>query len=215
MLLALRPAHLTEVHQAFAARLDFNECAVVREAHNLAGELRADRVALRHRGPGIGQELFAPERHASLFTIVFQDLDFDFLTWAYSVQRTCDAAPRHVRDMQQAVNAAQVHECAVTSHVLHDAAYDLSLRHRVEHCLPLRLHLLVQDRAPAHHHIPALAIHLHYANREFTVFPLIDVSYRVRIGLRRRQKSAHTDVHHQPALDVIHNLPDHVGLVAV
>ena len=37
----------------------------------------------------------------------------------------------------------------------------------------------------------------------------------MRIGLRCRQKRAHTDIHHQPALDVVHDFSGDVGLVAV
>ena len=117
--------------------------------------------------------------------------------------------------MQQAVDAAQIHERAVAGDVLHHAAHDLSLGHRFQHGLPLRRHLLVQNRAPADHHVAALAIHLQHADGEFAVFPFVQVAHRMQIGLRRRQKCAHADVHHQAALDVIHDFSGDVGLVAV
>ncbi len=103
--------------------------------------------------------------------------------------------------MQQPVDAAQVHERAVAGNILDHALHDLALGHVVQHGLPLRGNLLVQNRAAAHHNVPALAIHLQHANGQFAVLPIVQVAHRMQIGLRGRQKRAHADVHHQAALD--------------
>src|ERR1019366_1731616 len=65
--LALRPAHLADVHQALDARFHFDEGALVRQPYDLSSQLLARGVAFRRRGPGIGQQLLAPQRHAALF----------------------------------------------------------------------------------------------------------------------------------------------------
>src|SRR5579872_2745340 len=215
MLLALGPAHFADVHESFYARLKFHKRAVIRQPHNFPGKLGADRVALRHRGPGVGHKLLAPERNASLFAIVFQDLDFDFFAGTYRVQRARHAAPGHVRNVQQSVDAAQVHERPVAGDVLYHALHGLSLSHGVQHGLLLRLQLLVKNSAPADHHVSALAIHLQYADGQLAIFPLDEVAYRVRIRLRGRQKGADADVHDKPALDAVHNFSGDVTLVAV
>ena len=57
-----------------------------------------------------------------------------------------DAAPRHVGDVQQAVDAAEVDERAVVGDVLDDAAEDLALGERVERVLLLLGVLLFEER---------------------------------------------------------------------
>src|SRR6266404_4513861 len=215
MLLALGPAHFADVHQSFDARLEFHERAVIRQAHNFAGKFCADCVALRHGGPRIGQQLFASERYASLFAIVLQDLNFDFLAWTYRIQRARYAAPGHVRDMQKSVNAAQVHERPVPGDVLHHALHGLPFGHGIQHGLLLRLYLFIQDGAPADHHISALAVHLQYADGQLAIFPLDQVAHGMRVSLRGRHKRAHANVHDKPALDVVNNFSGDVGLVPV
>ena len=61
---ALAPGHLADVDQSFDARLELDERAVVGQADDLAGESRADRVALDHVGPRIVHQLLVAERDA-------------------------------------------------------------------------------------------------------------------------------------------------------
>src|SRR5690606_28532973 len=53
----LGPAHFANVHQAFNARLEFNERAVVGDVGDAAGELAAGRVLGINAIPRIGHEL--------------------------------------------------------------------------------------------------------------------------------------------------------------
>src|SRR5476651_1798357 len=61
---ALAPRHLADVDQAFDARLELHERAVVGEADDLPAHPRADRVALHDVRPRIGDELLVAERDA-------------------------------------------------------------------------------------------------------------------------------------------------------
>ena len=61
---ALAPRHLADVDQPFDARLELDERAVVGEADDLAAHARADRIALHHVRPRIGDELLVAERDA-------------------------------------------------------------------------------------------------------------------------------------------------------
>src|SRR5690606_40110694 len=59
-------------------------------------------------------------------------------------------APAHVRDVQQAVESAQVDERAEVRHVLHDALADLADQQLLHQLLALALALLLEDHATAH-----------------------------------------------------------------
>ena len=59
-----------------------------------------------------------------------EDLDVDFLPDVHGVGRVREAAPRHVGDVQEAVDAAEVDERAVVGEVLDDALQDAAVRER-------------------------------------------------------------------------------------
>src|SRR5690606_9381913 len=65
-----------------------------------------------------------------------------------------------VRNVQQAVQTTQVDERAEVRHVLDDAGPDLPDQELLDQLLPLRLPLLLQDHAPAHHDVAAALVQL-------------------------------------------------------
>ena len=119
---ALAPRHLGDVDQPFDARLELDEGAVVGQADDLAAHARADRVAVHHVRPRIGDELLVAERDALGRRVVLEHDHVDLVVDLEQLGRMADAAPRHVGDVQQAVDAAEVDERAVVGDVLDDAA---------------------------------------------------------------------------------------------
>ena len=111
-----------DVDQPFDARLELDERAVVGQADHLAAHARADRVALHHVRPRIGDELLVAERDALGRRVVLEHDHVDLVVDLEELGRMADAAPRHVGDVQQAVDAAEVDERAVVGDVLDDAA---------------------------------------------------------------------------------------------
>ena len=88
------------------------------------------------------------------------DLDLDRLADGHDLGRVVDAAPRHVGDVQQAVDAAEIDEGAVLGDVLDDAVDDLALL-EVGHELGALLGAaLLEDGAARHDDVAAAAIHL-------------------------------------------------------
>src|SRR5208282_4237159 len=77
MLGALRPGHLADVDQALDAGVEFDEGAVVGDAHDFADEAHAGFEALRDIHPGIGHELFASERDAHFLAVELEHARFD------------------------------------------------------------------------------------------------------------------------------------------
>src|SRR5690606_1098226 len=123
----VRPVHLRDVHQALDAILDLDERAVVGNVRDLAEHAGVRRIAAGDVLPRIGAELLEAQRHARTLAIELEDAHFDFLADLHHFGRMLDALPRHVGDVQQAVDATQVDERAVIGevldHTLHDRAF--------------------------------------------------------------------------------------------
>ncbi len=112
-----------------------------------------------------------------------------------------DAAPGHVGDVQEAVDAAQVHERAEIGDVLDRSLADLVLRD-VGQQLGLRLRAALLDQlAAADHDVAALLVDFEDLGLDLLADELPDVAGPADVHLAGRQKGRNADVHEQPALD--------------
>src|SRR5437879_4040681 len=127
MLGPLRPSHFAYIDQALNALFQFNERTVIGHAQNASFYVCAYRIAFRSVKPRIRRELLESQRYPLLFFIELQDLNVDFVTYMDQVARMRQASPRHVSDVQQAIKAAEVNECAVLRQVLHRAGKNRAL----------------------------------------------------------------------------------------
>src|SRR5690606_32051209 len=144
-----RPAHLADVDQALDALLQLDEGAVVGDRDDLAAHARADRVLALHVLPRVREELLEPERDPLAVPVDVQHLDVQLVADLHDLGRVTDAAPAHVRDVQQAVQPAQVDERPEVRDVLDDAAPHLADQQLLDELLALLLALLLQDHAAA------------------------------------------------------------------
>jgi hypothetical protein len=115
------------VDQALDARLQLDERAVVGDVGDAAMNLRLDRVLGLDALPRIVLQLLHAERDAVRLVVDLDDLDLDHLADGQHLGRVVDAAPGDVGDMQQAVDAAEIHERTVIGDVLDHAVDDLAL----------------------------------------------------------------------------------------
>src|SRR5216684_1580604 len=145
---ALAPRHFRYVDQPLDAFFQLDECAVVGDAHHLAGEARSDRITLGGTRPRVGHDLLHPERDAFARRVVFEHDHLDLVTDLDRFGGMLEAAPRHVGDMQQAVDSAKVDEGAVVSDVLDGAFEDHALFEHLERLL-LERRALALDHAAA------------------------------------------------------------------
>jgi len=74
----LGPAHLADVDEAFDARFELDEGAVVGEAHHLAAHPLADRIGLLGVFQGSSWVCLRP-RTPVPFRVVLEDFDRDFV----------------------------------------------------------------------------------------------------------------------------------------
>src|SRR5260221_1127870 len=106
----LGPRHFRDVDQAFDARLQFDERAVVGDVGDAAGEARVQRVLRLDSLPRIVQQLLHAERNAVGLVVDLDNLDLDGLADGEHFGRVIDPAPGDIGDVEQAVHAAEINE---------------------------------------------------------------------------------------------------------
>src|SRR5262249_51284505 len=112
------------------------------------------------------------------------DLDFDFLTDFNDLRRMRNALPAHVGDVQQAVDAAEVHERAVIGDVLDDAAATLALGHRADDLGTLFRTALFEHGAARDDDVAARTVHFQDRKRLGVAHERTDVADRTDVDLR-------------------------------
>src|SRR5262249_13869994 len=202
---ALGPRHLAYVHQAFNALLQFDKGAVVGNAQHAAFHARANRIALRGIEPGIGRELLEPERDAQFFAIELQHLHLDLVAHVDQVARMRQSAPRHVSDVEQIVNAAQIDKGAVVGEVFDCAGQDRALMEAFQRLAALAGDLFIQDGLAGNNDIAAFLVELDNADLNLVALERLQVAHRVNVYLRPRHNRFHADIHGDPTLDPLHH----------
>ena len=205
------PVHLGDVDQAFDALFDLDEAAVVRDVRDLAEQPRVRRVAPRDVLPRVRAELLDAERNALALAIELEDAHVDLVADLDDLRRVLDALPRHVGDVQQAVDAAEVDERAVVGQVLDHALDDVAFLQVVEELRALGAVFLLDDRAARHHDVVAALVELDDLEFEFLAFEVARVAHRAHVHERAGQEGAHVvEFDGEAALDaaVDHALDD-------
>ena len=124
-----------------------------------------------------------------------------------------DATPRDVGDMQQAVDAAEVHERAVIGDVLDHAFDDLTFFKVGHDFMTLLGAALFENRAARHDDVAAAAVHLEDLERLRHAHQRGDVADRADVDLRARQeRHGAVEIDREAALDLIED--DAVDLFA-
>src|SRR3979411_2401530 len=124
------------------------------------------------------------------------------------------APPCNVRDMQQAVDAAEIDERTVIGDVLDDAVDDLALFEILYQFLTLFGAGFFEHRAARHHDVAAAAIHLENLGRLRIVHQGREVADRPDVDLRTRQEGPRAvEIDGEAALDLIED--DAVNLLVV
>src|SRR5690606_35249029 len=154
------PVHFRNVHQALDARLDLHERAVVGDVGDLAEHAGVGRVAAGDVVPRILAELLQAQADAVALAVVLQHAHFQLGAHFNDFGRMAHALPGHVGDVQQAVDAAQVHERAVVGEVLDHALEHGALDQLLHQRLALLGVLALGHRAAGDDDVVALAVQL-------------------------------------------------------
>ena len=154
--------------------------------------------------PRIVEQLLHAERDAVGLVVDLDDLDLHLLADVEHFGRVIDAAPRDVGDVQQAVDAAEVHERAVVGDVLDHAVDDLALFEVLHQLLALLGAGLFQHGAARDDDVAAAAIHLEDLERLVDVHQRRDVADRADVDLRARQeRHGAVEIDREAALDLV------------
>ena len=132
MLHAPAPGHLGDVDKALDAGFDFDERAVIGDAHDASNHAAARRAAPRQGFPWVRAHLAQTQRDPLLALIEFEHADGDFVAGVNHLGRMIDAAVRHVAHVQQPVDAAQIDERAVIGEVFDDAGDHRAFKQMLE-----------------------------------------------------------------------------------
>src|SRR3954447_6939100 len=210
----LGPRHLGDVDQAFDARLELDERAVVGDVGDATGEAGTQRVLGFDALPRIVQQLLHAQRDAVRLVVDLDDLDLHGLADREHFGRMVDAAPRDIGDVQQTVDAAEINERTVIGDVLDHAVDDLTLFEVLHQLLTLLGASLFENRAARHDDVAAATVHLEDLERLRVVHQRRNVADRTDVDLRTRQEGHGTvEVDSEAALDLVED--DAVDLLVV
>src|ERR1700742_906004 len=184
----LGPGHFGDVDETFDTGLQLHEGAVVGDVGDAAGELGAHRVLGFHAVPRVGLQLLHAQADALGLGVDLDDLHLDRVAHRQDLAGVRDALPAHVGDVQQAVDAAQVHERAVVGDVLDHAFADFAFLQLADQLGALFGAGFFQDRAARDHDVAARAVHLEDGEGLFLAHQRADVAHRADVDLRARQE---------------------------
>jgi hypothetical protein len=123
---ALGPRYLRDVHEALDAGFKLDKNTVIGDRRDPALHPRIDRVHFDDGRPGIGLKLLVAERDLFFFAVELEDLYLNVVARLEHLVRVAEAAPRHIGDVQQAVDTAYVDERAVFGEILDRSLDDVT-----------------------------------------------------------------------------------------
>ena len=186
------------------AGLELDERPVIRDVGDPSREARPNGILRFDSLPRIILQLFHAERDAVGLVVDLDDLDPHLLSDVEHFARMVDAAPSDVGDMQQPVDAAEIHKGPVVRDVLDDSVDDLALFEILHELLALLGAGLFQHSAPRDHDISAAAIHLEDLERLRLIHQWRDVADGSNIDLASRQEGdGAIEIDGEAALDLI------------
>jgi hypothetical protein len=153
-----RPGQVGNVDQALDAGLDFDEGAEIGEAGHLAADAVAGLVSLVDVQPRVRRQLFRPQRNFLVLLVEVEDEDFDLLAGFEKIPGMGHLGPAHVRDMEEAFHAADVHEGPETRQGFHHTLDLLAFLDLAEDLFLPLVPLLLLEQLVADHGVFALPV---------------------------------------------------------
>ncbi|MGC4033199.1 MAG: hypothetical protein QM754_15985 [Tepidisphaeraceae bacterium] len=203
---ALRPGHLGDVDEAFNAGFEFAERAVRHDVDDFGVVNGADVVAFFDVFPRRSFFLLQAEGDLFLVLVDLEHLHFDFLIDLQEFARVVDAAPAHVGDVQQAVDATEVDERAEVGDVLDGALDDGTDDDLVEGLLLEFFTLLFDQLATADNDVAAFVVDLEDDGFDLAADPVADFARTADVDLAGREEDGNADVDKEAALDLLGGL---------
>ena len=196
--------------------LQLDEGAVGHHVDDLAADPRADRVLVGHVLPRTGGLLLQPQRDLLALLVDVQDHHLDLVVDLEHVAGVVDPSPAHVGDVQEAVDAAKVHERAEVGDVLDGPLADLALGDLLHERLFLLLAGDLDQFAATDDDVVAGLVDLQDDAVDVLVDEVGDVRRPADVDLAGRQEDVDADVDQEAPLDLAGDLAgDHVVFVVL
>src|SRR5882724_103966 len=116
-------------------------------------------------------------------------------------------SPGHIRDVEQAIDAAQVYEGTILGDILDHSLDHLAFLKVRQRLLLGFFPLFFQEQSSRQHNIAAATIEFDDFHREPLADQLVKVAHWTQVDLGARQKGLQPDVDHQSAFDPPDNFP--------
>ena len=192
---------LGDVHEPLDAVHDLHERAEGDHLGDLALQLVADPVGVDDSLPRVLLGLLEAQGDALAVAVDVEHLDRDHVADREDLARVVHVAPGQLGDVDQAVDAVQVHEGAEVDDVRDRALDDHARLEPVEDLLPDLLALLLEDRAAAQDDVVARAVQLDDLALDLGAEELVEVLDAPDVDQGGGQEAAHAQVDDQAALD--------------
>ena len=136
------------------------------------------------------------------FAIEFENAHVDFIANVDDFRRMLDALPRHVRDVQQAVDTAEVDERTVIGEVLDRAFDDCAFLQLLEELSAFCAVFLLHDCATGNHNVVALLVELDDFELEHFAFEIRRIAHWAHIDERTwKERADEVDLDGEAAFD--------------
>ena len=197
------PGHFGDVNEAFDAVLKLHECAIRHNVDHVAFDLIANGVALFNAVPWGQALLLDTKGNALAFAIDAQDHDLELVANGNHLGGVLQAAPRHIGDVQKAIDTAKVDEHAEVGDVLDRAHTDLLLEELLHKAFTLLSALFFKQFAPGDDDVHSLRVNLDDARTNRFTDELGDVMRSAQVDLACRQEDVDAfDVDEQSTFDL-------------
>ena len=152
--------------------------------------------------PGVVTKLLHAQAHAVFLAIELENAHLDFVANVDHLAGVANAAPSHIGDVQEPVDATEVNESTVVREVLDQAVQRLPFFKRRQQCLALFAVFLLQHGAPGNHNVVALLVELDDFEFEWLAFQMRGFPERTNIHKGTGQEGAYvTDIDGKAAFD--------------
>ncbi len=196
------------MHKTLDSLFQLHEGAVGDQIDDLAAQAAAHGEAALDVVPRIAHALLQPEADTLAIAIHVQNHHFQLLANLDHLARMLDAAPAHVRDVQQTVESIEIDEHTEIGDVLRVAQAYLARLDRRQQLALLHAQTFLDQLATRHDDVAALFVDLKNLEIKFLANEIVGVVHRRGIDLGARQEGVHAiHVHDQAALDAGHDQP--------
>ncbi len=203
---AFGPAHFGDVDEAFDAFFELHERTIGHDVRDGALDAGADGVLLFSVLPRRSLFLLQTMSDLLFFLIDVEDDHFDFLIELDHVAGVVDAAPGHIGDVEEAIDAAEVDERAEVGDVLDGALAGLADGDFAEEFLLGFAALFFEELAAGDDDVAAFEIDLEDFGIDGAADVFADVGGATDVDLGGGEEDGDADIDEEAALDLAGDL---------